>query len=82
MRFQITKCDFVMFPELFNAPLMAAFNHLRLTESIRRLAEYTEQIRDKFIELAITYNINIITGSMPFFLLMKACIILVFFMPS
>jgi predicted amidohydrolase/GNAT superfamily N-acetyltransferase len=61
------KSDFVLFPELFNAPLMAEFNHLRLTESIRRLAEYTEQIRDKFIEFAISYNINIITGSMPFF---------------
>ncbi|MFT6208461.1 MAG: putative amidohydrolase [Colwellia sp.] len=61
------KSDFVLFPELFNAPLMAEFNHLRLTESIRRLSEYTEQIRDKFIEFAISYNINIITGSMPFF---------------
>ena len=60
------KSDFVMFPELFNAPIMAEFNHLRLTESIRQLAQYTEQIRDKFIELAITYNINIITGSMPY----------------
>ena len=60
------KSDFVMFPELFNAPLMAEFNDLRLTESIRELAGYTEQIRDKFIEFAISYNINIITGSMPY----------------
>jgi len=29
------------------------------------LAEYTEDMRDKFIQLAIEYNVNIITGSMP-----------------
>ena len=59
------KSDFVLFPELFNAPLMAEFNHLRVTESIRRLAGYTDAIREKFIEFAISYNINIISGSMP-----------------
>ena len=60
------KSDFILFPELFNAPLMAGFNHLSVTQSIRELAAYTEQIRDKFIEFAIAYNINIITGSMPY----------------
>ena len=59
------KSDFVMFPEFFNAPLMAAYNHLPVSKAIRELAEYTIQIRDKFSELAISYNINIITGSMP-----------------
>lgn len=59
------KSDFVLFPELFNAPLMAPFNHLNVTESIRKLAAYTEDIRLKFVEYAIAYNINIITGSMP-----------------
>lgn len=58
--------DFVLFPELFNAPLMADFNHLTEAEAIRNLSQYTEILRDKFIEYAITYNINIITGSMPF----------------
>ncbi|MFS1701259.1 bifunctional GNAT family N-acetyltransferase/carbon-nitrogen hydrolase family protein [Aestuariibacter sp. GS-14] len=59
------KSDFILFPELFQAPLMAEFNHLNFTESIRQLAKHSDAIRDKFIEFAITYNINIITGSMP-----------------
>ncbi|WP_237133113.1 bifunctional GNAT family N-acetyltransferase/carbon-nitrogen hydrolase family protein [Pseudohongiella sp. O18] len=58
--------DFVLFPELFAAPLMAQYNHLSVTQSIRELAKYTESIRDKFIDFAISYNINIITGSMPY----------------
>lgn len=58
--------DFILFPELFNAPLMADFNHQSEAEAIRSLAEFTEPLRDKFINYAITYNINIITGSMPF----------------
>lgn len=58
--------DFVLFPELFNAPLMADFNHQTEAEAIRSLADYTEPLRDKFIDYAVTYNINIITGSMPF----------------
>lgn len=35
-------------------------------QSIRALAQYTEEIRDRFINLAIKHNINIITGSMPY----------------
>ncbi len=58
--------DFVLFPELFNAPLMADFNHKTEAEAIRSLAEFTEPLRDKFIDYAIAYNVNIITGSMPF----------------
>ena len=60
------KADFILFPEYFNAPLMAAFNKMGEAQSIRALAEFTEKIRDRFRELAISYNINIITGSMPF----------------
>ncbi|WP_080905105.1 carbon-nitrogen hydrolase family protein [Parabacteroides sp. Marseille-P3160] len=59
------KSDFILFPEYFNAPLMAAFNHLGESQAIRELAQYTEEIRHRFINLAISYNINIITGSMP-----------------
>lgn len=59
------KSDFILFPEFFNAPLMAKFNHLSEPDAIRKLAEYTEEIRDRFIQLAISYNVNIITGSMP-----------------
>lgn len=59
------KSDFVLFPEYFNAPLMAKFNHLGESQAIRELAQYTEEIRKRFISLAISYNTNIITGSMP-----------------
>ena len=57
--------DFILFPELFNAPLMAEFNHLTEIQSIRELTQHTEPIKNKFSELAIRYNVNIITGSMP-----------------
>ena len=60
------KADFVLFPEYFTAPLMASFNTMGEAQSIRALSQYTEKIRDSFRELAISYNINIITGSMPF----------------
>ncbi|GAK92922.1 carbon-nitrogen hydrolase [Nonlabens ulvanivorans] len=59
------RSDFALFPEYFNAPLMAAYNKLSVSDSIRELAKYTEMIRNKFSELSIKYNINIITGSMP-----------------
>jgi predicted amidohydrolase/GNAT superfamily N-acetyltransferase len=57
--------DFVLFPEYFNAPLMADYNHLGYADAIRKLADYTEEIRERFIKLAISYNINIVTGSFP-----------------
>ncbi len=57
--------DFAMFPELFIAPLMADYNHLSEADAIRELARHTDSIRKKFQEFAISYNINIITGSMP-----------------
>lgn len=59
------NCDFVLFPEFFNAPLMAPYNDQPAHEAVRELAKYTERLREKFVELAISYNINIITGSMP-----------------
>ncbi|WP_319499814.1 bifunctional GNAT family N-acetyltransferase/carbon-nitrogen hydrolase family protein [uncultured Draconibacterium sp.] len=59
------RCDFALFPEFFNAPLMAENNHLTEPEAIRDLAKHTDSITAKFSELAISYNINIITGSMP-----------------
>jgi predicted amidohydrolase len=59
------RSDFALFPEFFNAPLMADNNHLPESEAIRELAKFTPQIVQKFSELAISYNINVITGSMP-----------------
>lgn len=59
------KSDFVLFPEFFNAPLMAQFQSQDPSEAIRSLAGYSDAIRDKMRELAVHYNINIIAGSMP-----------------
>jgi predicted amidohydrolase/ribosomal protein S18 acetylase RimI-like enzyme len=59
------KADFVLFPEYFNAPLMAKFNHMGESQAIRELAQYTNEMRKRFVNMAISYNINIITGSMP-----------------
>lgn len=59
------RSDFALFPEFFNAPLMAGNNHLPESEAIRELAMHTEAIVQKFSELSISYNINIISGSMP-----------------
>jgi len=59
------NADFVMFPEFFNAPLMAMFKEVDAADAVRMLADYTEKIRDKMQEMAISYNINIIAGSMP-----------------
>ena len=61
------RADFVLFPEYVNAPLMAEYNHLSEPEAIRKLAEYTDRLKDTFAEFAISYNTNIITGSMPEF---------------
>lgn len=58
--------DFALFPELFTAPLMADYNHLSEADAIRELAKHSDPIRKKFQEYAISYNINIITGSMPY----------------
>lgn len=59
------KSDFALFPEFFNAPLMAVHNHLSEAKAIRELASHTAQIVQEFSKLAIAYNINIITGSLP-----------------
>ena len=59
------RSDFALFPEFFNAPLMAKNNHLTESEAIRELAKDTEEIVKQFSQLSISYNINIISGSMP-----------------
>jgi predicted amidohydrolase/ribosomal protein S18 acetylase RimI-like enzyme len=61
------KADFLIFPELFNAPLMVKSNNLDSARAIRQLAQYTEEIKQQFINYAVEYNINIIAGSMPLY---------------
>ncbi|WP_406667389.1 GNAT family N-acetyltransferase [Gallaecimonas sp. GXIMD1310] len=59
------KSDFVIFPEFFNAPLMGLANTHHQQEAIRYLASFTEHFRQQISQMAVSYNINIITGSMP-----------------
>lgn len=59
------KSDFILFPELFNTPLLQPYNHLPEMEAMRRLAELTGDIVKKIQHMAVSYNVNIITGSMP-----------------
>src|SRR5688572_22594302 len=59
------KADIVMFPEFFNAPLMALSDEKTSSAAIRNLANYTDEVREQMIHLALSYNINIIAGSMP-----------------
>lgn len=59
------KSDFALFPELFNGPLLAQFNDMNEADAMKALAQFTPEIRDRFAQLAIRYNVNIITGSLP-----------------
>ena len=59
------EADFCLFPELFNTPLLAEFNHLHEREAMEELSKKTEEIVDKISEYAVSYNVNIISGSMP-----------------
>lgn len=61
------KADFAVFPEFFNGPLMAQFEGMSEAEAIRAVAQYTTRISEKFSELAVVYNVNIIAGSMPLY---------------
>lgn len=57
--------DFVLFPEFFNTPLMQPYNELPERQAMERLSDLTEEIVEKIQEYAVSYNVNIISGSMP-----------------
>lgn len=59
--------DFVMFPEFFNTPLMRPYNDLPERLAMEKLAEHTKEIVNKMKQFAVSYNVNIIAGSMPLF---------------
>lgn len=59
------RCDVAVFPEFFNAPLMGLSAHENSVDAIRFLAGFTEEIRTAILKLAVSYNINIVAGSMP-----------------
>src|SRR5690606_8341570 len=46
-------------------PLLGPYNHLPETEAMRTLAGMTEEIRERIQKLAVSYNVNILSGSMP-----------------
>ncbi|HEY9362511.1 MAG TPA: GNAT family N-acetyltransferase, partial [Chitinophagaceae bacterium] len=59
------ESDFILFPEMFNAPLMGLFNDLPAVQAVRELAKFTPQLVEELSRLAISYNVNIVGGSMP-----------------
>lgn len=59
------NADFVLFPEFFNAPLMALHPDESAELAIRTVAGYTDELVEQISKFAVRYNINIIAGSMP-----------------
>ena len=59
------QSDFILFPEFFNAPLLVQFNEETQAKAMRRLARFSEPILARMKEFAVSYNVNIIAGSMP-----------------
>lgn len=59
------RCDVALFPEFFNAPLMGLEPQNNSIDAIRLLASHTNRIRDAISRLAVSYNINVVAGSMP-----------------
>jgi predicted amidohydrolase/ribosomal protein S18 acetylase RimI-like enzyme len=59
------QSDFILFPELFNAPLMVKYNDMDSRHAIAELAKFTHPIVEAMSKMAVSYNVNIIAGSMP-----------------
>ncbi|MEO5830247.1 MAG: carbon-nitrogen hydrolase family protein, partial [Rhodanobacter sp.] len=60
------NADFVTFPELITLQLLSIENtELSAVDSIRKLSQYTPQVKELFTRLAVHYNINIIAGTHP-----------------
>lgn len=57
--------DIVLFPELFNAPLIHTYEGNNPVDAMRELAGYTDKLQQAMVDLALAYNINIVTGSVP-----------------
>lgn len=61
------QSDFAVFPELFNAPLMGLQDRSAQQDqmgAIRFLAGFTERFKSELSRMAVSYNINIVGGSM------------------
>jgi predicted amidohydrolase len=61
------RCDFALFPEFFSASLLVQFQRDNPAEAMRKLSGFTEELVDGMLKLAVSYNINIIAGSLPLY---------------
>ncbi len=59
------EADFVLFPEFFNAPLMNMGEQDNQFDAIRFLASFADRTIEAISEFALSYNVNIIAGSIP-----------------
>lgn len=59
------RADFAVLPEFFSAPLMGIQPDMSSLDAIRYLAQFTPELVSAISEMAVSYNINIIAGSMP-----------------
>ncbi|GHF91207.1 bifunctional GNAT family N-acetyltransferase/carbon-nitrogen hydrolase family protein [Thalassotalea marina] len=59
------QCDLALLPEFFNAPLMGLEDHKTSLDAIKALALFSDEIIENISKLAVSYNINIIAGSLP-----------------
>lgn len=59
------RCDFVMYPEFFTAPLLTLEPSLDSRRAMRALAGHSAAIRDALSAMAVRYRVNLIAGSMP-----------------
>ncbi|MCC1497729.1 bifunctional GNAT family N-acetyltransferase/carbon-nitrogen hydrolase family protein [Alcanivorax sp. 1008] len=59
------RADFCVLPEFFSAPLMGLELDMSSLDAIRFLSGFTPEIATALSDMAVSYNINIIAGSMP-----------------
>jgi predicted amidohydrolase/GNAT superfamily N-acetyltransferase len=59
------NADFMLFPEHISAPLIGLFNDKNPADAIRALAGFSSELRHGLQKMAMSYNINIVAGSMP-----------------
>jgi len=58
------QSDFAVFPELFNAPLMGLTDQSNQLEAAHFLGTFTDRFKVEMSRMAVSYNINIVAGSM------------------
>ncbi len=57
------RCDFILFPEIYTTQMLSFIEAPRPALAVRKLSEYTPRYVERFTQLAVRYNINIIGGS-------------------